>query len=211
MQTQTMNTKTMPNKDMPMSTMPVHDMASPPGPVVNGIDTRMLRDSIAAIAAEPARGMTRWQVATHWKGGTRSDTHVTQYEIGGMRVAKDFMIRIDEPLELGGTNQFANPQEYLMAAMNACMMVGYAAVCAMEGITLEELRIETEGEIDLRGFLGIDPDVKPGYDELRYTVHIKGDATPEQFEKVHRIVSATSPNRFNVANAIRLNSRLVVA
>jgi uncharacterized OsmC-like protein len=202
MQTQTLNMPT-PNTQ-PMNTPTL------PSPVVNGIDTQMLRDAVAAIAAEPAKGMTRWQVATHWKGGTRSDTHVTQYEIGGMRVAKDFMIRIDEPLELGGTNQFANPQEYLMAALNACMMVGYVAVCAMEGIALEELRIETEGEIDLRGFLGIDPDVKPGYHELRYTVHIKGDATPQQFENVHRIVSATSPNRFNVANAIRLNSRLVV-
>ena len=112
--------------------------------------------------------------------------------------------------ELCGTNQFANPQEYLLAALNACMIVGYAAVCALQGIELEELRIETEGDIDLRGFLGIDSSVKPGYDRLRYVVHIKGDATAEQFEKVYEIVKATSPNRFNVATAIALNSKLVV-
>ena len=70
---------------------------------------------------------------------------------------KDFTIRVDEPLELCGTNQFPNPQEYLLAALNACMIVGYVAACALEGITLQELRIETSGDIDLRGFLGLDP------------------------------------------------------
>ncbi|MGK2907578.1 MAG: OsmC family protein, partial [Desulfuromonadales bacterium] len=87
---------------------------------------------------------------------------------------------------------------------------GYAVGCAMEGIELEELRIETEGDIDLRGFLGLDPNVKPGYDEIRYTVHIKGKGTEEQFRKVHETVTATSPNRFNVANSIRLKSKLVM-
>ena len=149
-------------------------------------------------------------MTSRWRGGTRSDTSVKAFHIGGQRVAKDFTIRVDEPYELCGTNQFANPQEYLLAALNACMIVGYAAVCASEGIELDDLRIETEGDIDLRGFLGIDSSVKPGYDSLRYTVHIRGHATAEQFERVHEIVKATSPNRFNVATAIALESRLVV-
>ena len=80
----------------------------------------------------------------------------------------------------------------------------------MEGIELEELRIETEGDIDLRGFLGLDPNIKPGYDEIHYTVHIKGKGTRAQFQKVHETVRATSPNYFNIANPIRLNSKLVV-
>ena len=90
------------------------------------------------------------------------------------------------------------------------MIVGYSACCAHEGIELEELRIETEGDIDLRGFLNLDPTVKPGYDQLRYTVHIKGNATPEQFEKIHRTVMTTSPNYFNLNTAIPLRSSLVV-
>jgi uncharacterized OsmC-like protein len=138
-------------------------------------------------------------------------TKVSSYGFGKEHIKKDFTIKIDEPNELGGTNQFANPQEHLLAAMNACMLVGYVVGCSMEGIELEELRIETEGDIDLRGFLGLDPDMKPGYDEIRYTVHIKGNGTAEQFQKVHETVCATSPNRFNMANAIKLNSKLVVA
>ena len=177
---------------------------------INGIDTGALRGAIDAITADPSKGMTRWQVTTQWKGGTRSEARVSQCMIGGQRIAKDFRIHVDEPLELCGTNQHPNPQETLLAALNACMMVGYTALCALEGIELEELRIETEGDIDLRGFLGIDATVKPGYDDLRYTVHIKGNGTPEQLENIHRTVMATSPNYFNLRNAIPLKSRLVI-
>ncbi|HEY5811470.1 MAG TPA: OsmC family protein [Terrimicrobiaceae bacterium] len=177
---------------------------------VNGIDIDLLTQAIESIKSDSAKGQTHWQVTSHWRGGTRSDTSVKSYFIGGQRIARDFTLRIDEPYELCGSNQFANPQEYLLAALNACMIVGYSAVCALQGITLEELRIETEGDIDLRGFLGIDPSVKAGYDGLRYTVHIKGAATAEQFQRVHEIVTATSPNRFNVATAIALKSQLVV-
>jgi uncharacterized OsmC-like protein len=178
--------------------------------IINGIDTDALRGAIEAITQDPSRGQTHWQAATYWTGGARSETRVTTGVIGGQRIAKNFRIYVDEPLELCGTNRHPNPQETLFAALNACMMMGYVACCALEGIELEELRIETEGDIDLRGFLGIDATVKPGYDQLRYTVHVKGNATPEQFEKIHRTVMATSPNYFNLRNPIPLHSRLVV-
>jgi uncharacterized OsmC-like protein len=177
---------------------------------LNGLNTDAIRTAVDTISRDPSHAKTHWQVASYWRGGFRSDTRVTQGVIGGQPVAKDFTIRVDEPLQLFGTNQYANPQEHLLAALNSCMIVGYSALCALEGIELEELQIDTEGDIDLRGFLGIDPTVKPGYDQLRYTVRIKGNATPEQFEKIHRSVMATSPNYFNLATAIPLKSRLVV-
>jgi uncharacterized OsmC-like protein len=178
--------------------------------VVNGIDTDAVKELIGRVANDSDEGQTNWKVTTLWKGGARTETRVDGYHIGGQYVKKDFTISTDEPLELGGTNSSANPQETLMAALNACMTVGYVVGCAMEGIELEELRIETQGEIDLRGFFGLDPNVKPGYDEIHYTVHIKGNGTKEQFRKVHETVIATSPNRFNVANSIRLTSDLMV-
>ena len=121
-----------------------------------------------------------------------------------------FSIDIDEPCELGGTNQFANPQEHLLSALNACMMVGYVAQCAVHGITLESLKIETDGEIDLRGFLGIDPAVPAGYQNLSYTVRIKGSGTKEEFAKIHEAVMATSPNFYNVSRPVALKPTLVI-
>lgn len=178
--------------------------------LVNGIDVERLRSAIAGIRADPKQGATHWHVSTRWMGGARSDTRVESYRIGGQEVRKDFTLEVDEPLELCGTNRHANPQEYLLAALNACMTVGYVAACALEGIVIEDLRIESEGDIDLRGFLGIDASVRPGYDEICYTVHLKAKASPAQLEKVHDVVCRTSPNRFNIAQPIRLETRLVL-
>ena len=177
---------------------------------VNGIDTMKLRETIDAVAGDSAIGQTKWKVTTNWKGGTRSNSEVKGYWIGGSYVEKDFMVQIDEPLELCGSNQFANPQEYLMSAFNACIMVGYAAASSLEGIELESIRIETEGDIDLRGFLGLDPNVAPGYESLKYTVYIKGNGTDEQFQRIHEFVTATAPNRYNLGNAIKLNTQFVI-
>jgi uncharacterized OsmC-like protein len=178
--------------------------------VINGIDTDGLRELVEQVVEDPRNGMTSWRVATHWKGGTRSDTKVSSYAIGGRDVEKNWTIPIDEPLEIGGTNRFANPQEYLLAAFNACQMVGYVALAALEGIELEDVRIETNGDIDLRGFLGLDPNVAPGYENISYTVYLKGNGTPEQFRKIHEAVMATAPNRYNLAAAISLHTKLVV-
>jgi uncharacterized OsmC-like protein len=178
--------------------------------VVNGINVDNLLALIADVRRDAAKGKTNWRVATTWQGQTRSRAQVESFEIGGECVPRRFSIDIDEPCELGGTNRFANPQEHLLAALNACMMVGYVAQCAVRGIALESLKIETDGEIDLRGFLGLDPAVSPGYEQLNYTVRIKGSGTEQQFAEIHEAVMATSPNFHNVSRPIDLKPTLVV-
>src|SRR4029079_3550763 len=132
------------------------------------------------------------------------------FSIGGERGGRRCWIDVDEPCELGGSNRFANPQEYLLASLNACMTVGYAAQCAVRGIVRESLEIETDGDIDLRGFLGLDPSVPPGYQRLNTTVRIKGSATREQFAEVHQAVMAPSPNLFNVSRPVDVKPTLIV-
>ena len=178
--------------------------------VVNGVDVDDLFALIDGVRRDAAKGKTNWRVTTTWQGQTRSRAQVDGFEIGGERVPRRFSIDIDEPCELGGTNRFANPQEHLLAALNACMTVGYVAQCAVRGITLESLAIETDGKIDLRGFLGIDPAVPQGYENLSYTVRIKGNGTKEQFAEVHKAVMATSPNFYNLSRPVFLKPALVV-
>jgi uncharacterized OsmC-like protein len=165
---------------------------------------------IDGVKKDAAKGMTSWRVVTAWQGQAQTRTQVDGFEIAGARVPRQFSIDIDEPYELGGSNRFANPQEHLLAALNACMTVGYAAQCAVRGITLESLEIETSGEIDLRGFLGIDPDVPAGYECLHTTVRTKGNGSKEDFAAVHQAVMSTSPNFYNVSRAVALQSTFVV-
>jgi uncharacterized OsmC-like protein len=178
--------------------------------MVNGLNVDDLMTLIGEVTKNPAKGMTKWHVATTWMGQTRSRSEVTGFVLGDMHVERRFTLDVDEPAEIGGSNTKANPQEYLLAALNACMTVGYVAQCAVRGIVLESLQIETEGDIDLRGFFGIDPTIAPGYESLRYTVRIKGNATKAQFAEVHAAVMATSPNFHNVAKPVALMPTLVV-
>ncbi len=177
---------------------------------VNGIDVAALKQAISHIAANPDAGQTRWTVKSSWEGGTRTNHFVDGFDIGGKKVDRTFQIQIDEPCELCGSNQYANPQEYLLAATNACMMVGYATVAAVMGVRLTKLELKITGDIDLRGFLDIDPSVARGYERLHYTVRLAGDGTQEQFEKLHEVVQRTSPNYYNIANPIELTSHLIV-
>ena len=178
--------------------------------VVNGINVDDLFALIEGVRRDTAKGKTKWRVTTTWQGQARSRAQVESFTIGGERVPRRFAIDIDEPRELGGSNRFANPQDHLIAALNACMTVGYVAQCAVRGVTLESLEIETEGEIDLRGFLGLDPAVAPGYEQLSFTVRIKGSGTKEEFAEIHKAVMATSPNFHNVSRLVDLKPTLVV-
>ena len=177
---------------------------------VNGIDVDALRGLVEGVRKDPASGKTHWRVATTWQGQARSRAEVAGFTIGGEQVARRFAIDIDEPCELGGSNQFANPQEYLIAALNACMTVGYVAQCAVRGIAIESLVIETTGEIDLRGFLGIDPSVPAGYDRLHCTVRLKASGSKQQLADVHAGVKATSPNLYNLSRAVAVEPTLVI-
>jgi uncharacterized OsmC-like protein len=178
--------------------------------IVNGINVTELFTLIQEVKRDAAAGRTNWRVTTAWQGQTHSRSQVEAFGIGGQSVPRRFSIDIDEPRELGGGNAFANPQEHLLAALNACMTVGYVPQCAVRGITIEKLEIETEGDINLRGFLGIDPTVPPGYENLRYVVRIKGSGSKEEFAEIHQAVMATSPNFYNVSQRIALQPTLVV-
>jgi uncharacterized OsmC-like protein len=176
--------------------------------VVNGIDVEALGAVVDQVSRDPSKGLVAFHVTSAWKGQTLSESVVESYTIGGQKVPRRFAMRIDEPLELLGTNTAPNPQEMLMAALNACMMVGYVAGASIAGIRLDSVEIDTDGQLDLRGFLGIDPQVPAGYETLRYTVRIKGDGTPEQFRAIHETVMKTSPNYFNLSRPIRLEATL---
>ena len=177
---------------------------------VNGIEVESVKALIETVKQDSREGLTQWKVTSAWEGGTHTRARIESFNIGAKTVKRPFTIDIDEPLELGGGNSHPNPQEHLIAALNACMMVGYVALCALQGITLQRLEIQTEGDIDLRGFFGLDSSIPAGYKSLSYTVRIKGNGSKEQFAKIHEMVMATSPNYYNITHSVRLKPKLVI-
>jgi hypothetical protein len=180
------------------------------GRLVNGIDVDELLDVAREVERDPSRGQVEFRVKTLWQGQTRSRTLIDSYTIGGQRVHRHFSVDADEPIELLGRNTAPNPQELLMAALNACLIVGYVAQAALRGVTLEAVRIETAGTLDLRGFLGLDPTVRPGYETIRYVARIKAFAPLAQLQEIHEAVVRTSPNFFNLSHPVDVDAQLVV-
>ena len=178
--------------------------------LINGIDTQALLGTIEAVREDSTRGLAGFHVTTRWTGGTGTESTIDHWTLGGARLERTHIVRTDEPIELCGQNRHANPQEVLMSALNGCMTVGYIALFALHGIEVESLSIETKGTLDLRGFLGLDGAVNPGYDDVEYTVRVRANGSPEQIEEIHRIVMATSPNFANFSRPITLKPRLVV-
>jgi uncharacterized OsmC-like protein len=177
---------------------------------INGLDLAALDQFVGGIRSDPSKGFVRFRVSSAWQGQTRSQGRVRSWTLNGDQLPRDFSIAADEPVELLGQNTAPNPQELLMAALNACLLVGYVANAAIMGVNLASVEIESEGELDLRGFLGIDPAVKAGYDSINYRVLIKGDGTAEQYQAIHENVVKTSPNYFNISRPVQVNASLVV-
>ena len=175
---------------------------------VNGIDLNALGETVEAIEADPSKALVAFDVTTRWTGQTRSETIVDGYTLGGERIGRSHKIVADEPVELLGGDSSANPQELLMAAFNACIIVGYVAGASLRGIKLDTLEIKTRGQLDLRGFLGLSDQVAPGYEKIEYEVRIKGDGSHRDFEEIHQTVMRTSPNYFNISRPIRVTGTL---
>lgn len=177
---------------------------------VNGLDLAALGEFVEAIEKDASQSKVDFNVTTRWTGQTRSESIVDGFTLGGERIARSHKIVADEPCELLGADSAPNPQELLMAAFNACIMVGYVAGASLKGINLDSVEIRTRGQLDLRGFLGLRDDVAPGYETIDYEVRIKGDGSPQDFEEIHRNVMATSPNYFNISRPIKMNGTLRV-
>ncbi len=94
---------------------------------------------------------------------------------------------------MGGTDAGPNPVELILAALGSCQEITYRAYAAALDIPLKEVRVEIEGDIDLRGFFAVDESVRPGYGAIRGTVHLVSDASAEDIAKLREIVNSHCP------------------
>ena len=183
-------------------------MAGSPRAQLNGIDLELLDKVSGKVGGDGCSRGACFRVTTRWQGQARSESTVESFSCAGDKVERRFTIQADEPRELLGSDTAPSPQELLLAAVNACMVVGYVAQAAIRGVILRDCRIETEGELDLRGFLGLDDDVPAGHRRINYLVYLDGDGTPDQYQEIHQAVMATSPAYFNMAQPIQMCGRL---
>lgn len=179
-------------------------------PRFNGLDTEALAQSVATLTENPALAQVTFRARTSWQGGLRSRTDIESYDLGGERLVRRHQIQTDEPVELLGDNTAPNPQDLILAALASCMTVGFVANATALGVRIDQLEIQTQCAFDLRGALGIDPNVPAGAQRIQYTVRVKGSGTRAQYEEILAAVTRVSPNYYHLKNPIQLESTLEV-
>ena len=178
---------------------------------VNGVDVEELEGAVEAISADPEVGQFTFRAETEWTDALKCITTIDEFDQAGATIStREFTIAGDEPEQILGERTAPNAVELLLAALGSCLSVGYAANAAAMGIELNDLRFELEGDVDLRGFLGISEDVRPGYETVTCTVHIDADAADEELLKLRERVETTSPLMDVITNAVPLETDLVV-
>lgn len=186
-------------------------MAATDQPTVNGVDTTALEGAIEAITDDAAIGSFSFRAETDWTEALRSTTSIQEFDRAASPVeSPEFVIAGDEPEEILGERTAPNAVELLLSALGSCLSVGYAAHATAMGIELDTLHIEMEGDIDLRGFLGLDEDVRPGYQSINCTVSIASAASNADLETLRERVESTSPLVDVITNEVPLETSLVV-
>lgn len=100
---------------------------------------------------------------------------------------------VDEPDSLGGGNAGANPVEYALAALGSCQAITYRFWAAHLGIALDSVHVDVEGDLDVRGFFGIDNSVRPGFGAVRLQVRVTGPESAERYQQLAEAVDAHCP------------------
>ena len=162
------------------------------GNMINGVDLDTLMGTVNAIQQDPELGISRFRASNTWLAGNHNRSTVTGFYGAKQEIAhkQTFTMDADEPAILAGHDQGANPVEHLLHALASCVTTSMVAHAAVRGIRIEALESQLEGDIDLRGFLGLAPDVPKGYTEIR--VKFRVQANPEDIPMLKKL-TAFSP------------------
>jgi len=151
-------------------------------PALNGVDTPTLFATLDAVKASPELAKFQFRATNRWISGTHNRGTIRGFYGAGQEDTsrtEDFTYDCDHPAVLVGTGKGPTPVEFLLHAIAACLTAGLANVAAARGVALTEVSSTVEGDIDLLGILGLDHDVRNGYQGIKVSFRISGDAPDE--------------------------------
>jgi|SRR5262245_3175360 len=153
-------------------------------PVDNGVNVEALLDARAALGDAPDIGKFKWRATTSWVRGTHSQSNIeTFYGLGDEQQHRtSFTLEADHPLQFAAEDNGATPVEFALAALGSCLTAGIAAVAQQRQIQLRSVNATIEGDMDIHGILGADPEVRNGFSEIKVHYDIDADATPQEIE-----------------------------
>jgi len=167
-----MQAQTTPDRTQPMA--------------LNGVDTPRLFATINAVRDQRELAKFRFRAINHWVQGTHSRTRIESFSGAGAEHehVRQLAYDADHPAVLCGEDRGPTPIEFILVALAACLTAGIGNIAAARGIKLQEVESSVEGDIDLQGILGISSVVRNGYQGIRVSFKIKGDASPQKLRDI---------------------------
>jgi len=152
--------------------------------VNNGVNVEALLEARKALTAAPQAAKFNWRASCKWQNGTHSKTSIEGFHgLGEEQKHKaEFSFDADHPEIFASQDLGVTPVEFVLVGLASCLTAGVAAVAQNRGIQLKSVEAKLEGAMDIQGILGIDSDVRNGYDDIKVTFNIDADASKEEIE-----------------------------
>jgi len=154
--------------------------------VDNGVNIEALRGARQALTDAPEAAKFQWRASCEWVRGTHSRSTITDFSGLGQQHAhvQAFSIEADHPQVFASDDNGATPPEIVLAALASCLTAGVATVATHRGVQLRKVTATVEADMDLQGILGIDGDVRNGFDTINVTYDIDADASRADLEAI---------------------------
>ena len=169
-------------------------------PVDNGVNVEALLGARAALTEAPEAAKFQWRASCEWQNGTHSTSTVEGFfglgEEQHHRTTSSF--EVDHPEVFASEDHGPTPVEYVLVGLAGCLTAGVAAVAQNREVQLHKVSATIEGSMDVRGILGMDPDVRNGFSAIKVTYDIDADASPDDV----RAIVAQSQKRSAVYDII---------
>ena len=161
-------------------------MSAPTTPTDNGVNVQALLDARGALTETPEAAQFQWRAKCEWVGGTHSRSTVEGFfGLGEEQKHKSqFTFDADHPEGFSSEDRGATPVEIVLASLASCLTAGIASVAQMRDIQLRSVSATIEGGMDIQGILGMDSEVRPGFDGIKVTYNIDADATPDEIKAI---------------------------
>jgi uncharacterized OsmC-like protein len=152
--------------------------------VNNGVNVEALLAAREALKSAPEAAKFKWRASCKWLNGTHSLTKIKDFDgLGqGQQHKTEFSFDADHPEIFASEDLGITPIEYVLVGLASCLTAGVAAVAQNRGIQLRSVESKLEGSMDIQGILGIDSDVRNGYDDIKVTFNIDADASKKDIE-----------------------------
>jgi uncharacterized OsmC-like protein len=166
-----------------------------PSPLRNGVDTSVMFATLDAINSSPELGAFTFRVSNCWNGGAHNTSTIQHFYGAGQEDtsrAQPFIVDAGEPAILLGNDTGPNPAEHLLHALAACLTTSIVYVAAARKVPLATVESTLEGEMDVRGALGLSDEVRNGFTSIRVSFRLSGDAPEEKLREVVERAQARS-------------------